>query len=72
MLVVTRREGESVVVQDKLGRFKPFEVRLTSIRGDRVRIAFEADAEIVFIRKELIDAVRPIRTGTNLPGQAHP
>ncbi|MBL8764383.1 MAG: carbon storage regulator [Phycisphaerae bacterium] len=55
MLVVTRREGEEVVIGDPR---KPLGiVRIASIRGDRVRIAFEFPRDIEVNRREIADEI---------------
>jgi carbon storage regulator len=46
MLVVTRKEGESIVIGDSIV------VSVSSIRGNRVRLAIEAPREIGIGRSE--------------------
>ena len=62
MLVVSRRKGQSVIIADG-------EVRLVviDIRGDKVRLGFEADPDIPIHRKEVQDAIERDRAAT---GQA--
>lgn len=74
MLVITRREGEEVVIGDPsnpLGK-----VRIASIKGDRVRLAFDFPREIEVHRREIADqiatqkpeivgSIRPAGTGTH-------
>jgi len=56
MLVITRREGEEVVIGDP---HKPIGiVRVAGIRGDRVRIAFEFPREIQVHRREVADQIK--------------
>lgn len=51
MLVLTRREGEEVVIGDPR---KPLGVvRIASIKGDRVRIAFEFPRDVQVNRREV-------------------
>ena len=50
MLVLTRKAGESVCIGDEI------EVRIVSVRGQKVRIAIEAPREIAVRRKELQQA----------------
>ena len=55
MLVITRREGEEVVIGDPaepIGR-----VRIASIRGDRVRIAFDFPRHISVHRAEVAQEI---------------
>lgn len=53
MLVLTRREGEDVVIGDPecpIGY-----VRVASVKGDRVRLAFEFPACVKVNRREIAD-----------------
>lgn len=55
MLVITRREGEEVVIGDPrnpLGK-----VRIASIKGDRVRIAFDFPRSVDVHRREVADQI---------------
>ena len=53
MLVVTRQEGEEVVIGDPKNPIGV--VRVASIRGDRVRIAFDFPRDIAVNRREVAD-----------------
>jgi carbon storage regulator len=55
MLVITRREGEEVVIGDP--RRPTGIVRIVGIKGDRVRIAFEFPRDIDVHRREVADAI---------------
>ncbi len=55
MLVITRREGEEVVVGDPANPIGV--VRIASIRGDRVRLAFAFPREIDVHRREVADQI---------------
>ncbi len=55
MLVITRREGEEVVVGDPANPIGT--VRIAAIRGDRVRLAFEFPREIDVHRREVADQI---------------
>lgn len=55
MLVITRREGEEVVIGDPRNPIGV--VRIASIKGDRVRIAFEFPREIDVHRREVADQI---------------
>lgn len=55
MLVITRREGEEVVIGDPANPLGV--VRIASIRGDRVRIAFDFPREIQVHRREVADQI---------------
>ena len=55
MLVITRREGEEVVIGEPR---KPIGiVRIASIKGDRVRVAFEFPRDIDVHRREVADQI---------------
>ena len=55
MLVITRREGEEVVIGDPN---KPIGVvRIASIKGDRVRVAFDFPRSIDVHRREVADQI---------------
>lgn len=49
MLVLTRREQESIWIDDKI------QVKVVSIRRGRVRLGFEAPSDIVIDREEVRD-----------------
>lgn len=53
MLVLTRREGEEVVIGD--ARSPLGVVRIVSISGDRVRVAFDFPKNISVDRREVSD-----------------
>ncbi len=65
MLVITRREGEEVVIGDPANPIGV--VRVATIRGDRVRLAFAFPREIDVHRREVADqilAAKPPVVGT--------
>lgn len=55
MLVITRREGEEVVIGDP--HHPMGVVRIVGIKGDRVRIAFEFPREVAVHRREVAEAI---------------
>ena len=55
MLVITRREGEEVVIGDPANPLGV--VRIASIKGDRVRLAFSFPREIDVHRREVADQI---------------
>ena len=71
MLVITRREGEEVVIGDPK---KPLGVvRIASVKGERVRIAFDFPREIDINRREIADQIlqqQPEVAGTIKPESA--
>ncbi len=61
MLVITRREGEEVVIGDP--RNPQGVVRIAGIKGDRVRIAFEFPRDVQVHRREVAQEI--IANGTS-------
>jgi carbon storage regulator len=55
MLVITRREGEEVVIGDPSNPVGV--VRIVSIKGDRIRLAFDFPREIEVHRREVADQI---------------
>lgn len=55
MLVITRREGEEVVIGDP--RCPTGVVRIASIKGDRVRVAFDFPRDVEVHRREVANQI---------------
>ena len=55
MLVITRREGEEVVIGDPRNPLGV--VRIAGVKGDRVRVAFEFPREVQVHRREVADQI---------------
>ena len=55
MLVITRREGEEVVIGDPSNPIGV--VRVAGVKGDRVRLAFEFPREIDVHRREVAEQI---------------
>lgn len=55
MLVITRREGEEVVIGDPANPSGI--IRVASIKGDRVRLAFAFPREVDVHRREVADQI---------------
>jgi carbon storage regulator len=55
MLVITRREGEEVVIGDPSNPLGV--VRIAQIRGDRVRIAFDFPRTVQVNRREVANQI---------------
>jgi len=55
MLVITRREGEEVVIGDPRNPIGI--VRIASVRGERVRVAFDFPREVDIHRREVADQI---------------
>ena len=68
MLVITRREGEEVVIGDPANPIGV--VRIASIKGDRVRIAMDFPREIPVHRKEIASQI--IESGPAIVGKIRP
>lgn len=51
MLVLSRKNGESIVIDDKI------EVKILSFSGDKVQIGISAPKEIKIIRSELKETI---------------
>jgi carbon storage regulator len=71
MLVITRREGEEVVIGNPAAPLGV--VRIASIKGDRVRIAFEFPREVLVHRREIADQITAADKSENpIAGQIRP
>ncbi|MCH7740578.1 MAG: carbon storage regulator [Chloroflexi bacterium] len=55
MLVITRRQGEEVVIGDPANPIGI--VRVAALKGDRVRLAFEFPREIDVHRREVAEQI---------------
>jgi carbon storage regulator len=65
MLVITRREGEEVVIGDPNNPIGV--VRIASIKGDRVRVAFDFPRSIDVHRREVADQIIAGHTPATAP-----
>jgi carbon storage regulator len=65
MLVITRREGEEVVIGDPRNPIGV--VRIASIRGDRVRIAFDFPRTVEVHRREVANQIIEDPAGSRPP-----
>ena len=52
MLVLSRKKDESIVINDNIV------VTVIAIRGDKVRLGFDAPKDIPIHRQEVYDAIR--------------
>jgi carbon storage regulator len=68
MLVITRREGEEVVIGDPANPLGV--VRIASIKGDRVRIAFDFPREVPVHRHEVAEEIN--KNGPAIAGKIRP
>ncbi len=55
MLVITRRESEEIVIGDPKNPIGV--VRIASIKGDRVRVAFDFPRSVQVHRREIADQI---------------
>ena len=51
MLVLSRKRGESIVIDEKIV------ITVIEVRGDKVRLGIEADKNVPIHRKEVADAI---------------
>ncbi len=65
MLVITRREGEEVVIGDPSSPLGV--IRIAGIKGDRVRVALDFPREIAVHRREVADQI--IADGAHVVGK---
>jgi carbon storage regulator len=68
MLVITRREGEEIVIGDPRNPIGV--VRIASIKGERVRVAFDFPREVEIHRREIAEQIanqEPAVVGTIRP-----
>ncbi len=68
MLVITRREGEEIVIGDPRNPLGV--VRIASIKGERVRVAFDFPREVEIHRREIAEQIatqEPSVVGTIRP-----
>jgi carbon storage regulator len=68
MLVITRREGEEVVIGDPTNPLGV--IRIASIKGDRVRIALDFPREVAVHRREI--ATEIAKSGPAIAGKIRP
>lgn len=55
MLVITRREGEEVVIGDPKNPIGI--VRIASVKGERVRVAFDFPRDVEIHRREVAEQI---------------
>ena len=59
MLVLSRKKDESIVINDNIV------ITVVDIRGDKVRLGFEAPKEITIHRREVYDAIKRSEAASN-------
>jgi carbon storage regulator len=70
MLVITRREGEEVIIGDPASPLGV--VRVAVIKGDRVRLAFEFPREVAVHRREVAEQIVADEEAPPVAGQIRP
>jgi carbon storage regulator len=68
MLVITRREGEEIVIGDPANPLGV--VRIASIKGDRVRVALDFPREVAVHRREVASQI--VESGPAIAGKIRP
>ena len=58
MLVLSRKNQESVVIGGDDGIHRLLKVTVLDIRGARVRLGFEVDADVPVFREEVLERIR--------------
>jgi carbon storage regulator len=71
MLVLTRKTQQSVVVGGSSTFTKLLKVTVLEIRGDRVRLGFEVDADVPVHRKEVWEQIHPNGSGGSPENGTH-
>ena len=62
MLVLSRKNNESIVINDQIV------VTVIEIRGDKVRLGIEAPKEVPVHRREVFDAIKRAQREESSPG----
>jgi len=62
MLILTRKTGQAVVVSGLPGQTREMKVSVIEVRGDRVRLGFDADSGVVIDRSEVWDRKKTAAT----------
>ena len=59
MLVLSRKKGESIIINDNIV------VTVVDIRGDKVRLGFDAPKDVPIFRSEVYDAIKRSEAASN-------
>ena len=57
MLILTRRVGESILIDNPIAGAEPIQVTVLGIKGNQVRIGIDAPADITILREEIADQI---------------
>lgn len=64
MLVLSRQEDETVIISvPPSDRWQRIEVKIVDVRGDKVRLGFEADESVTIHREEVMAAIAMEKEG---------
>ncbi|OAB37679.1 carbon storage regulator [Paenibacillus macquariensis subsp. defensor] len=64
MLVLSRKKGESIVINDHI------EITVLGVEGETVRIGVSAPKNIDIFRKEVYDSIQEANRGAVIPAEA--
>ncbi len=62
MVMLTRTPGQRVMIKDDAGLVIAT-VMVSRVRGDQVRLGFEAEPEVHFVREEILGHRPPVSGG---------
>jgi carbon storage regulator len=54
MLILTRRVGESIIIELPTG--EQIKLAVLGVKGNQVRVGTEASADVVIVREELLES----------------
>ena len=63
MLVLSRKKNESIIINDNVV------VTIVDIKGDRVRLGFEAPKEVTIHRREVFEAIKRSKGSEEAPAK---
>ncbi len=63
MLVLSRKKDESIVINDNIV------ITVVDIRGDKVRLGFDAPKDVPIHRREVYDAIKRSEAASNASQQ---
>ncbi len=63
MLVLSRKKNESIIINDNIV------VTIVDVKGDKVRLGFQAPKEITIHRKEVFEAIKRSEKSEEAPAE---
>lgn len=63
MLVLSRKKNESIIINDNIV------VTIVDIKGDKVRLGFEAPKEVTIHRREVFEAIKRSEGSEDVPAE---